>query len=297
MTPRLSPAILAFSLSLLVGPLLLEAQTISFEVVAEFAYPGAHSTNAYGIDGGGDVVGSMHLDGVDFANGFIRSANGSFSLPIIFPGNGVRDTIATAINDNGTIAGWYADSAGVTHGFFFAGGVYTSYDHPNALFGTRINGINDFGDFVGTYSHKAGVFRGFANVGGKLRDITIPGVALAEPFDIDDRGDIAGTADEAGFRRERRRGRVRYPLQRESGIATSLFGANQRRETVGQESGASGLYFDGRSTYLVYNFPGLINNALTGINTLGLICGYGFDSADLKLHSYLVRRVISPGAE
>ena len=48
---------------------------------------------------------------------------------------------------------------------------------------------------------------------------------------------------------------------------------------------------------MIFNFPGLINNALTGINQQGVICGYGFDSSQLLLYSYLVRRVISGTAE
>ena len=297
---RPGPTILALCLSLFVCPPLLDAQTISFEELTEFAYPGAHSTNAYGINDAGDVVGAMHLDGVDDANGFVRYADGSFSPPIIFPGSDTRDTIATAINNEGTIAGWYLDSQGVVHGFFISGGVYTSYDHPNAVFSTHINGINDAGDFVGIYSQTQGIYRGFASVGGRLHDITIPGVTLAEPSDINNDGDIVGSgstiSDTAGFRRESR-GRLRYPLRSESGAFDMFYGTNETREIVGQENGTSGLYYGGGTIYLFYNYPGLINNALTGINRRGVICGYGFDSDNLILYSYLVRRVITRTAE
>jgi hypothetical protein len=300
MKPPSLRAILALCLSLIVCPPLLDAQTISFEVLTEFAYPGAHSTNAHGINDAGDVVGEMHLDFVDFANGFERYADGTVSMPIIFPGSGVRDTIATAINNEGTIAGWYTDSEGHPHGFFLSGDVYTSYDHPDAVFSTKINGINDAGDFVGTYSDTEGIFRNFASVGGKLHEITIPGVTTSpEPTDINNDGDIVGSATgdagTGGFRRESN-GAVRFPLQRESGVYTIFYGTNERREAVGQENN-SGLYFGGGTTYAIYDFSGLINNSLTGINRHGVICGYGFSSDDLILYSYLVRRVITRTAE
>ena len=298
MKPRPLGAILALCVSLLVCPSLLHAQTISFEVLAEFAYPGAHTTYAYGINDAGDVVGAMHLDGVDYANGFEYYADGSVSMPIVFPGSDVMDTIATAINNEGTIAGWYLDTTG-PHGFFLSGGIYTSYDHPNAVFGTLITGINDAGDFVGTYSHTGGTVRNFASVGGKLHEVTIPGVTSIQPTDINNHGDIVGYASGAsggtgGFRRESS-GVVHYPLRRESGDVFN--GTNETREAVGQENGTSGLYYGFRNTYVIYNFPDLVNNALTGINRRGVICGYGFSSSNLIFYSYLVQRVVTRTAE
>lgn len=289
-------AFLTLCLSLLVCAPLLDAQTISFEVLTEFAYPGAHSTIAYGINDAGDVVGAIGLNGVGFTNGFERFADGSISAPLVFPGSGVRDTVATAINNQGTIAGWYTDSEGYPHGFFLSGGVYTSYEHPNAVFGTLINGINDDGDFVGTYSHTAGIIRSFVSVGGKLHEVTIPGVSSIQPTDINNKGDIVGFASSAtgsgGFRRESN-GALRYPFQRESGVSDVFYGTNNSREAVGQENGDSGLFYGGGTTYVIYNFPNLLNNALTGINRRGVICGYGFSSSELILYSYLVHRVIT----
>lgn len=293
-------ATLVLCLCLLVGPSLLDAQTISFEVLAEFGYPGAHATFAYGINDAGDVVGSILLDMVDYANGFERYADGSVSMPIVFPGSGVRDTVATAINNEGTLAGWYADSTGTPHGFFLSQGVFTSYDHPDAV-STRINGINDAGDFVGTYTQTGGIQHNFASIGGELSEIIIPRTTtVAQPTDINNRGAIVGWAEGStgggGFRLESS-GRHRYPLQRESGIFDHFFGTNETRASVGQENFSDGLYYGGGTTYVIYNFPGLINNALTGINQQGVICGYGFDSSQLILYSYLVQRVISRTAE
>ncbi len=291
-------AILAFCLSLFAGPALLHGQDVSFEVLTEFGYPGAHATSAYGINDAGDVVGAIALDQVGYSSGFARYADGTLSEPIFFPGSDVIETVATAINNAGTIAGWYVNSTG-PHGFFLSDGVYTSYDAPDAI-ATLINGINDAGDFVGRASRTQGVYEGFANVGGKFYQLTIPDVTYLEPTDITNEGDIVGFASSGGpsggFLRGRN-GVVRSPLQRESGVSDQLNGANERREAVGQETGSSGLYYGGRDIYAIYNFPTLINNALTGINRGGVICGSGFSVGDLKIYSYLVQRVRPKTAE
>lgn len=299
MKPRPLRVTLALCFSLLVCPPNLRAQTVSFEVLAEFAYPGALSTAAWDINDAGDVVGNILLEGSSRLSGFQYYADGSVSMPIVFPGSDVTNTMVFAINNEGTIAGSYVDSTG-SHGFFFSGGVYTSYDHPDGVFGTFINGINDAGDFVGTYSPESGVSRDFASVGGQLHSVTLPGVQFPRATDINNHGDIVGFADSdagsGGFRRDSR-GAVRFPLQRESGVFDVFYGTNETREAVGQENGATGLYFGGRDIYVLYNFPNLVNNTLTGINRHGVICGSGFSSRDLKVYSYLVQRVVTRTGE
>jgi hypothetical protein len=287
---RLLPAIL-IALACLASAS-LQGQTIRFRVVETFSYPGAISTLVSGIDDAGNVVGGYLLAGADYANGFERYADGTFSDPIIHPGSGVYQTFPMAIDNNGTIAGWYSESAG-THGFFLNNGVYTSFDYPGAIY-TFIEGINDAGDFVGRYTPINGPYHGFASIGGNLIEIAIPGATYTEPTDINNRGEIVGwyntTETTSGFLREAN-GTLHYPF-RPPGNTTSaqFFSINDRREIVGHQPFAC-LYYSG-GNYFSYTFRNIISDAFSGINRRGTICGTGYDEETGIGTGYLVKRVI-----
>jgi len=302
MKTRLLATAFALSLALLFSPSLLQAQTISFKPVTKFSYPGANSTGAYGINDAGDVVGAYVLPGADYANGFVRHADGTFES-IVYPGSTVYQTFATAINNQGVIAGWFNtdDGSVVTHGFFLSNGVYTSFDYPTAAI-TNIYGINDAGDFVGNYTMPVGApYHGFASIGGQLSEVTVPGTTYVEPHDINNRGDIVGWANTVtgsyGFRLQSKG--TRYPITPSRNTFTSFLGTNDTKASVGTEGGGLpvALYYGGGKNFVVYNFPGLTFNNFTGINHRGLICGYGYDDAAGILYSYLVRLVTTESTQ
>ena len=70
------------------------------------------------------------------------------------------DTKAWGINAARQIVGSYTDSSGVSHGFSYSGGIYTSLDAPWGK-NTAVQGINDMGVMVGTYVDGGGVNHGF----------------------------------------------------------------------------------------------------------------------------------------
>jgi hypothetical protein len=70
-----------------------------------------------------------------------------------------QGTTATAINNAGTIAGFYTAANGVDHGFIDLGGVFTTID-PTGSMSTMLLGLNDNGFAVGTYTDSAGVMHG-----------------------------------------------------------------------------------------------------------------------------------------
>jgi hypothetical protein len=82
----------------------------------------------------------------------------TFSANIDDP-NGIGKTTATAINNAGTIAGFYTASNGVTHGFIDQAGTFTTID-PTGSTSTMLLGLNDNGFAVGTYTDSAGVMHG-----------------------------------------------------------------------------------------------------------------------------------------
>jgi uncharacterized membrane protein len=95
------------------------ATIITFEV------PGAF-TSAYGINDSGTVVGDY--DGYGFG-GFVRSPKGSihtFTIP------GSFYVPPFAINNSGTVTGYYSDANGIFHGFVRgAGGALQLFDVPS----------------------------------------------------------------------------------------------------------------------------------------------------------------------
>ena len=95
-----------------------------------------------------------HFHGFIYGNPFTDF--GTLWRSIDFPD--ATDTYATGINGNAEVVGYYKDSGGHTHGFYFDGSTYRSIDVPGAML-TRCYRINDFEVAVGyfldmnTHSH------------------------------------------------------------------------------------------------------------------------------------------------
>jgi hypothetical protein len=66
--------------------------------------------------------------------------------PIAFPL--ATRTTAFSINDAGEIAGFYDDPAGITHGFVYAGGAYSTVDVAGAR-STQLTRIKNDGAVTG----------------------------------------------------------------------------------------------------------------------------------------------------
>ena len=118
---------------------------------------------AYGINDSGTTAGTYFTntvlaDGNNANNGFLRSADGTFT-DVMVPG--ASDTNLYGLSDNGNLFGQYdvIGSAGnvvKTDNFTDIGGVFdTSVDVPGATY-TDITGINDAGQISGYYLDTAG---------------------------------------------------------------------------------------------------------------------------------------------
>ncbi len=294
---------LATILTVTFSAFLAEAQTTyTFKPVTKFDYPGAPVTTALGIDDSNNVVGYYIPEGEDYANGFERYADGSFSAPIIAPGDKVFQTQAAAINNAGIVAGYYdVDFGGGRHGFFLKDGVYTTFDYPGAV-GTEIHGINDAGDFVGTYTNPDFTYGAFASVGGNLVAITIPDSTYISPSDINNDGEIIGwyntPTNSVGFLIEGD-GTYHYPLNAR-GSSAVLYGTNDKRYSVGETYDGTtlhGLFYAAPHTFVTYDFAATSTIQLTGINNAGYMCGAGPDIHNNSLaHSFIVRVRSEPGA-
>lgn len=89
-------------------------------------------------------------------------ASKTFSANINDPnaGSGAgQGTTTAAINNKGELAGSYVDSAGVSHGFTYNAGTFSTID-PTGSTSTMLFGLNDNGFAVGAYIDSAGVMHG-----------------------------------------------------------------------------------------------------------------------------------------
>jgi hypothetical protein len=130
----------------------------------------------------------------------VRAANAvgvftTFDVPGAGTG-GAQGTSPRAINPEGAITGWYADSNYGYHGFLrAAGGVFATFDAPGAVNGTIPASINPNGTIAGYFYDANFVDHGFVRTPGG-------GVATfngTQANAINAQGAIAGTYFDANF--------------------------------------------------------------------------------------------------
>ena len=148
------------------------------------------------INDAGQIVGfytTGNYATTSLYRGFLYSVAGNAFTELDEPNAGTgnsayyqkQGTVPTAINGSGTVAGYYIDSGGSSHGFVYAAGSYTSFDVPGAatntakgggLSGTVPMSIDTAGDVAGTYTDSSFVRHGFIrSAGGKITTFNAPG--------------------------------------------------------------------------------------------------------------------------
>jgi hypothetical protein len=146
-----------------------------------------------------DVAVGFYADASGRDHGYRYDiATGRFS-PVTVPG--AASVVAAAINDEGSVAGFFTGPAGATEGFVLGPGGRLSVLRVPRASATRASGINDSGEVVGGYqAGHAGMrgftwtpARGFATVAG-------PGAAVGTAVaGVNDAGDLVGYyTDRAG---------------------------------------------------------------------------------------------------
>jgi hypothetical protein len=218
-------------------------------------FPGALGTYANKIDERGRIVGIANRtapDDLPGAFGYLLD-RGGFTR-IAYPGDFY--TQALGINSRGQVAGEYLEINNrgeiVAHGFRWRNGRFTIIDGPPGTHfdeglgvgGASITDINDRGDTVGAYFAGNGTVRGFLLRKGKYTTFRALGLPYTVPFDINNRGQIAGTG-------------IAYDA---AGAPTSVHGFLLRK-------GA-----DGPVTQI--DVPGAPNTAVTGLDDRGRIVGF-----------------------
>ncbi len=112
---------------------------------------------------------------------------------------GAAATVASGINDSGTIVGNYYNSDGSEHSFLYDGTTFTTIDYPQADW-TEAAGINQAGDVVGYYGYIADkLMHGFLRTAdGKFSTIDRQGRFNTMPIGINSSGVIVGCMHNPG---------------------------------------------------------------------------------------------------
>ena len=157
--------------------------------------PDAASTQAYGINDKGQVVGS-YSDAAGSLHGF-GLASGTYYIADI---PGASDTEATGIS-NDEVVGYYdiksTDAGGnfltAYHGFVLTENGYATLDVPGADYGTTvINGIDAKNEIVGNYMSN-GVTYGFVLKRGVYTTLEQPDGSYTSAGGLNTRGQVVGT--------------------------------------------------------------------------------------------------------
>jgi probable HAF family extracellular repeat protein len=104
-------------------------------------------TEAQSINDRGTIAGDFY-DTTD--HGFLRATNGTITR--FDPKNSV-DTLVSGINARGMVIGTYQTADDILHAFVRKpGGMITSFDAPDAVYGTTPTGVNGTGVITGYYA-------------------------------------------------------------------------------------------------------------------------------------------------
>lgn len=282
-TKNLFFSILAVLLFPSMGALAQQAPSgASIQVITTFDYPGNHTqTFPLGINDQGDVTG-VYYDAKGRGRGFVRFADGSFSVPFIEPNDNGGDTEGRGINDEGTICGYYLSATdGFLHGFFLDAGGFGEFNLAGAN-DTLVTGLNDSADFVGGFSTFADPIRPFSNIGGITTTIDIPGALDGVAFGINNGEQITGWyTDSAGITRgwwQDSDGTIHAPFDPPRSRQTLPFGISERGLIVGRFATANFhehgfVYNPVTRGFVTFDYPGAFLTSFYGINRDGFICG------------------------
>ena len=141
--------------------------------------PVGYQTQALGINNSGEIVGSTTLPEPHEDVGFLDDG-GVFTTISVPMSSDFGGTVATDINNEGVIVGYYGSRGGI-QGFEYENGSYITIADPVAPGSTYVSGINDAGEIVGTYFAHGDEFS-FVDVGGVFTTL-YPPTGIPEPTD------------------------------------------------------------------------------------------------------------------
>jgi hypothetical protein len=238
-----------------------------------FSVLDGYDTYASSINAAGVIAGSA--SGTDTNVGFVRAADGTITTFTIDD-----ETVPTAINRNGSIAGYYCSMAGPCHGFLRKpNGKIISFD-PAESTHTLVFAINDSDVITGSWSDANFNVHGFLRTADGTITTFDPGDSIdTEATAINMNGDIAGyywyTQNNAhGFLRTADGTITSFDVKNAS--YTLAYGINRKDAIVGSGSGT--ICFERKTDGKTKTFePGQgppNPTQASGINDKGQIIGF-----------------------
>jgi hypothetical protein len=180
-------------------------------------------------------------------------------------------TFAAGINASGSVAGYYQDSEGMTHGFLRASdGKITSFDGKGSTL-TEATGINDKGEIAGWYRDESGTFFSFVRgIDGTMTKFNPTKGNEPGMVGLNEKGKVAGwyiTGDqEAGF--------VGAPDGKIKQLTVGGMAINTRGAVTGVD-GSEGFVRSASGKMVSFEGPNDPDTTIpTSINDSGAVAGY-----------------------
>jgi len=245
----------------------LLGQTPAFTTID---FPGATSTQAWGINPHGDIVGLYTL--ADNSNHGFLLRGGQFTS-IDYPG--ATSTGAFGINAKGDIAGDYTVN-GVLHAFVLSNGHFTNIEFPGAVT-TDPGGINSRGEVAGIYSGADKVNHAFLLSGNHFINIDCPNATVSGSNGLNAKGDTVGNCVVGGVTHGWVRSNGKHSLIDVPGAAmTGAYGIDPHGNIVGRYRDPAnvthGFIYSGGS-FTTIDVPGATFTGFAAINPAGDIVG------------------------
>jgi probable HAF family extracellular repeat protein len=201
-------------------------------------------------------------------------------------------TRGNAINNAGTIDGYFNNASGEFHGYILSAGVFTQIDVPGAV-KTIADGNNDSGTIVGQCDAPVvGQAHGFVLSGGTFTSFDVPGATFTAGKGINLAGVIVGFYVDAGGMTHGyllsggQFTTIDYP----NAPFTAAHGINNNGQIVGNYHDAAGNnrgFLLSGGQFSSVNYPKATWTIPTRINTSGQIVGY-YQAASGSVHGFLL---------
>jgi len=168
------------------GPPNMHGYLLKRGTFSEVQFPGYLGTIAQRISPRGDIYGCNHnTDFMASMHGFMRTTDGYSAIDVPASMNN------GATPDGSTVAGFYTDMNGQTHGYLIDEGSFMPFDVPNSNV-TQAWDINPKGLVVGNFRDTSGKIHGFLKTDNEYATIDFPGASVTAARGINRGADIVG---------------------------------------------------------------------------------------------------------